>query len=99
MIKIQAENLLPGMQLAKPIMNKAGIALLGKGTELTETWIRRIQDMELGEVVWVEGKADMEVPLEEMLAALEKRFHTSQGNQRMDTIKRATERHIRKLYE
>jgi hypothetical protein len=99
MIKIQAENLLPGMQLAKPIMNKAGIVLLSKGTELTESWIRRIQDMELGELVWVEGKEEMAVPLEEMIAALEKRFHTSQGNPRMDMIKRATERHIRGLYE
>jgi ribosomal protein S13 len=99
MIKVQVENLLPGMQLAKPIMNKAGIVLLSKGTELTETWIRRIQDMELDEVVWVEGKAEMEVPLEEMLAALEKRFHSTQGNKRMDIIKKATEKHIRGLYE
>jgi ribosomal protein S13 len=99
MIKVQVENLVPGMQLAKPIMNKAGIVLLGKGTELTETWIRRIQDMELDEAVWVEGKVDMEVPLEEMLAALENRFRTTQGNKQMDMIKRATEKHIRGLYE
>ena len=99
MIKIQADKLLPGMQLAKPVMNKAGMVLLGEGTELTETWIRRIQDMELGEAVCVEGKIEMEVPLEEMIAALEKRFRTSHGNPRMEMIKMATEGHIRKLYE
>jgi hypothetical protein len=99
MIKIQADKLLPGMRLARPVMNKAGMVLLGEGTELTETWIRRIQDMELGEAVCVEGKMEMEVPLDEMIAALENRFRTSHGNLRMEMIKRATERHIRKLYE
>ena len=99
MIKIQADKLLPGMRLAKPVMNKAGMVLLGEGTELTETWIRRIQDMELGEAVCVEGKMEMEISLDEMITALEKRFRTSEGKPRMEMIKRATERHIRKLYE
>lgn len=99
MIKIQADKLVPGMRLAKPIMNKAGVALLSEGTELTEKWIGRIQDMELGEAIYVEGKMEMEVPLEDMIAALEKRFHTSYGNPRMEMIKRAMERQIRSLYE
>jgi hypothetical protein len=41
----------------------------------------------------------MEVPLDEMLAALEERFRTPEGNHRMERIKRAVERHIRNLYE
>jgi hypothetical protein len=99
MIKVPPDKLMPGMRLAKPIMNKAGMALLSEGTELTETWIMRIQDMELEGAVYVEGKPEMEVPLEEMLAALEKRFRTHEGNHRMEIIKRAVERHIRNLYE
>ena len=99
MIKMQADKLAPGMRLAKPITNKAGVVLLSEGTELTEKWIDRIQDMELGEAIFVEGKMEMEVPLEAMIAALEKRFHASAGNAKMDIIKRAMERHIRTLYE
>jgi hypothetical protein len=41
----------------------------------------------------------MEVPMDEMLAALERRFQSALGNTRMGMIKRAAERHIRKLYE
>jgi len=99
MIKVPPDKLMPGMRLAKPIMNKAGMTLLGEGTELTETWIMRIQDMELEGAIYVEGRQEMEVPLDEMLAALEKRFRIPEGNHRMQTIKRAVERHIRNLYE
>jgi hypothetical protein len=88
MIKIEADKLLPGMRLAKPILNRAGIVLLSEGTELTENWIRRIQDMDLRESVYIEGKAEMEVPLDEMIAALEKRFQISKGNPYMELIKR-----------
>lgn len=99
MIKIETDKLVPGMRLAKPVLNKGGIVLLGEGTELTENWIRRIQDMDLGESVFIEGKAEMKVPLNEMISALEKRFHISKGNPYMELIKRATERHIREIYE
>jgi hypothetical protein len=80
-------------------MNKAGMALLGEGTELTETWIARIQEMDLEGAIYVEGKLEMEVPMDEMLAALERRFQSALANPRMELIKRAAERHIRKLYE
>ena len=99
MIKVTPDKLEPGMKLAKPVMNKAGMALLGEGTELTETWIARIQDMDLEGAIYVEGKLEMEIPLDEMLAALERRFRNAQGNSRMEMIKRAAEAHIRKLYE
>jgi hypothetical protein len=99
MVKIEPHKLLPGMRLAKPILNRTGMVLLSEGTELTESWIRRIQDMDLGESVFIEGKAEPKVPLEEMIAALEKRFQTSRGTPHMDMIKRAAERHIRELYE
>jgi len=98
MIKVEPDKLLPGMRLAKPILNRTGMVLLSEGTELTESWIRRIQDTDLREAVFIEGKAEPKVPLEEMITALEKRFQTSKGNPRMDMIKRAAERHIRELY-
>jgi hypothetical protein len=99
MIKVTPDKLQPGMRLAKPVMNKAGMALLGEGTELTATWIARIQDMELEGAIYVEGKQEMEVPMDDMLAALERRFQSAEGNPRMEIIKSAAEKHIRKLYE
>ncbi|MGZ6208510.1 MAG: hypothetical protein ACXWMS_13270 [Syntrophales bacterium] len=99
MIKVTPDKLQQGMRLAKPVMNKAGMALLGEGTELTETWIARIQDMALEGAIYVEGELEMEVPMDEMLAALEMRFRSAQGNPRMEMIKGAAEKHIRKLYE
>ena len=36
MIKVKPDKLQPGMRLARPVMNKAGMALLGEGIELTE---------------------------------------------------------------
>jgi len=99
MIKVTPEKLQPGMRLARPVMNRAGMAVLGEGTELTETWIARIQDMDLEGAIYVEGKLEMEVPMDEMLAALQRRFQSALGNQRMELIKRAAETHIRKLYE
>jgi ribosomal protein S13 len=99
MIKVTPDKLQPGMRLAKPVMNRAGMALLGEGTELTETWVARIQDMELEGAIYVEGKLEMEVPMDEMVAALEKRFQSAHGNPRMEMIKRAAEKHIRTLYE
>jgi 6-pyruvoyltetrahydropterin/6-carboxytetrahydropterin synthase len=37
MIKVTPDKLQPGMRLARPVMNKAGMALLSEGTELTES--------------------------------------------------------------
>jgi hypothetical protein len=37
MIKVTSDKLQPGMQLARRVMNKAGITLLCEGTELTES--------------------------------------------------------------
>ena len=55
--------------------------------------------MELEGAIYVEGKLELEVPMDEMLAALEKRFQSTHGNPRMELIKGADEKHIRKLYE
>src|SRR5271157_4591669 len=92
MIKVTSDKLQPGMRLAKPIMITAGMALLDEGTELTETWVARIQDMDLEGAICVEGRPEMDVPIEEMLAGLERRFQSAHGNQKMEIIKRAAER-------
>jgi hypothetical protein len=97
MPKIAKEALSPGMKLAKPIIGQNGMALLAEGTELTEKWIDRIQDMDVTGV-FVDGPSDPAVPLDEALAGLEKRFATVHQEPYMGLIKKAVREHIESLY-
>jgi hypothetical protein len=97
MPKITADKLKAGMKLTKPVLNKAGMMLLGEGTELTETWIRRIQDMDIA-VVHVDGPEPERVPKEELLAEVDKRFKNMENKPYMGQLKRALQRHIECLY-
>ena len=98
MPKIASDKLLPGMKLAKPIIGKNGMTLLGEGTELTERWIGNIQDMNV-EWISVEGPSEQNVPLDEALASLEKRFETVDDKPYMASIKELVRRKIESLYQ
>ena len=98
MPKIASDKLLPGMKLAKPIIGKNGMTLLGEGTELTERWIGNIQDMNV-EWIFVEGPSEQDVPLDEALASLEKRFETVDDKPYMASIKDLVRRKIESLYQ
>ena len=98
MPKIASDKLLPGMKLAKPIIGKNGMTLLGEGTELTERWIGNIQDMNV-DWISVEGPSEQDVPLDEALASLEKRFETVQDKPYMASIKDLVRRKIESLYQ
>ena len=98
MPKIASDKLLPGMKLAKPIIGKNGMTLLGEGTELTERWIGNIQDMNV-EWISVEGPSEQDVPLDEALASLEKRFETVDDKPYMASIKDLVRRKIESLYQ
>jgi len=98
MPRIAPEKLMPGMKLAKPVLNKAGIVLLGEGTELSETWVRRIQDMELVNVC-VEGPNLPKTSKEEALAQLDERFKKVLDKPHMAMLKKVIQRHIEGLYE
>jgi len=98
MPKIASDKLLPGMKLAKPIIGKNGMTLLGEGTELTERWIGNIQDMNV-EWISVEGPSEQDVPLDEALASLEKRFETVDDKPYMASIKELVRRKIESLYQ
>jgi len=97
MPKIPAEKLEPGMKLTKPVLNKAGMVLLGEGTELTETWVRRIQDMDLTNI-YVEGSDLPQAPKEELLEGLAKRFAKVENQPHMALLKRVLKQHIESLY-
>jgi hypothetical protein len=98
MPKIPVAKLEPGMKLAKPITAKSGMVMLGEGTELSETWIERIRDMDIVSV-FVEGPAVQAVPKEEAMANLEDRFARVEGKPYMNLIKKITKEHIEGLYE
>ncbi|MHB8909937.1 MAG: hypothetical protein ACYDAA_13775 [Syntrophales bacterium] len=97
MPKITSDKLLPGMKLAKPIIGKNGMTLLGEGTELTERWIGNIQDMNV-ESIFVEGPSEQPVPLDEALASLEQRFETVHDKPYMALIKTVVRKQIESLY-
>ena len=87
MPKIPVSKLEPGMKLAKPVMAKNGMVMLGDGTELNETWIERIQDMEIASV-FIDGPPIQAIPKEQALSDLEARFALVDGKPYMNPIKK-----------
>jgi len=98
MPKIPPSKLVAGMKLAKPVLAKNGMVMLGEGTELTELWIERIQDMDI-QNIFVEGPPIQTVPKEDALASLEARFTMVEGKPYMNNIKKLVKEHIEGLYE
>jgi hypothetical protein len=98
MPKIPVSNLEPGMKLAKPIVAKNGMVMLGEGTELTATWIERIQDMDITSV-FIDGPPVQTISKEDALAALDERFALVFDKPYMNIIKKYVKEHIEGLYE
>jgi hypothetical protein len=98
MPKIPASKLEAGMKLSKPVAAKNGMVMLGEGTELTATWIERIQDMGIA-TIFVEGPPVQTIPKEEALDNLHARFSHVEGKPYMDVIKKIVKDHIESLYE
>ena len=97
MPKLARENLQPGMKLAKPVLGQNGMVLLPEGAELTEKLIERIQGMDVA-AIFVEGPSEQTVPLEEALAALDRRFAAVQEKPHMKALKRLVRKHLEGLY-
>lgn len=98
MPRIPVDKLVPGMKLAKPVTAKNGMVMLGEGTELTETWIERIRDMDITSI-FVDGPPVQTLSKEEALANLEARFAKVNDKLYMNIIKKVTKEHIEGLYE
>lgn len=97
MAKLAAERLEPGMVLAKPVMNKSGMIMLGEGMELNDSLIEKIHDMGI-ESVHVQGTSQPDVPLDALLAALDARFSHVEKDHLMAMIKRLMKEHIEGRY-
>lgn len=98
MPKIPVAKLEPGMILAKPIMSKNGMVMLGEGTELSEKWVERIQEMEIASV-FIDGPPVQAISKEEALENLEKRFALVEDKPFMNLIKKLVKEHIEGLYK
>jgi len=98
MPKIPVAKLEPGMKLSKPVTAKNGMVMLGEGTELSEAWIERIRDMEIGSV-FIDGPPVQTVSKEEALTDLDARFAKVEGKPYMNLIKKIIKEHIEGLYE
>ncbi|MEI6609703.1 MAG: hypothetical protein WCO53_08150 [Deltaproteobacteria bacterium] len=97
MPKIPVLKLEPGMILAKPVTAKNGMVMLGEGTELTDKWIERIQDMDIANI-FVEGPPIQTISKEEALDNLNARFSHLEGKPYMKAIKKIVKEHIEGLY-
>ena len=97
MKKIPMDKIEPGMKLAKPIMSKSGMVLLSEGTELTEKWIERIQDMDV-DGIFIDAPAEQTLSKEDALAQLDSRFKLLLNEPRMADIKSILRKHIEGLY-
>ncbi|MEQ8253940.1 MAG: hypothetical protein ABRQ28_05095 [Smithellaceae bacterium] len=98
MPRIPVDKLTPGMKLAKPVTAKNGMVMLGEGTELSETWIERIRNMDVTSI-FVDGPPVQTLSKEEALASLEARFAWVEEKPYMSLIKKIVKEHIEGLYE
>jgi hypothetical protein len=97
-MKISAKNIIPGIKLERPVLNKNGLVMLGADTELTEILVKKIQKMDI-HVVYVHGTSEALPPLDEVLARLEGRFRNVETAPHMDVLKKLLREHIEGLYE
>ncbi len=96
-MKISPKDLVPGMKLERPVLNKSGLMMIGAETELTEALIEKIATIGL-QVVYVQGASKALEPIEEALAKLDKRFARVETASRMGVIKKLLREHIEGLY-
>ena len=85
------------MNLARPV-TKGNIVLLSKDTKLTETLIKKIQDMEINGV-YIDGPSHQDIPKDEALAQLDRRFKNVEDRPYMNMLKKLVKEHIEGLYD
>jgi hypothetical protein len=85
------------MVLAKPVVNKNGLVMVSEGTELNDSLIEKIREMDVPGV-YVRGMTQPDTPKEDMLALLDKRFNGVEEKPYMALIKQVLKEHIEELY-
>jgi hypothetical protein len=75
-----------GMKLAKAITNDSGMVMISEGSALTDSMIKRIENMEVG-AVYIEGEAPNAKSKAELLEDLDRRFRKTEDEKYMSLIK------------
>ena len=92
MQKIPLKLAKPGMVLAKPVARDNGMVLLAQGTELAESTIQRLENMNVERIV-IEGEVDLGdgagTNYDTLLANLDRLFRKHTGDKWMMKLKEA----------
>lgn len=98
MSKVAPTNLKAGMKLIKPVVNDAGMVMLGEGTVLTDQMINKINNMKIS-FVFVEGAQQKTKNKDEILKEIDKRFKLSGKNEQMELLHKVMIEHIEETYK
>jgi hypothetical protein len=96
--KVSVSSIKPGMRLSKPVINEAGMILLGEGTVLTNALIERLQNMNVSSI-YIEGASEPERSKEDMLSEIDARFKKTEDEPYMGLLKRIFKEHIEEMYK
>ncbi len=98
MPKVLTGDLVAGMKLARPVINDAGLVLIGEETELTDELIQKIRHLDIGGV-YVHVSSKTLPPRDKALADVESRFGRVESEPHMTVLKRAILDHLEGLYK
>lgn len=96
-ILVDIDSLSPGMKLAKPVVNKAGMILLGEGTLITGVIIEKLNSMGVNSV-YIEGSSKPQKTIEDVMLEIDERFRKTENEPYMYLLKRLLKKHIEGLY-
>lgn len=96
MLKISVDKAKAGMILAQDVINEAGMVVVPKGKELTDSLINKLSKMNI-DVIYVEGERNLP-PKEEVFGEIENRFQKIIDNPTL-LIKQALKEHIEEMYQ
>ena len=85
------------MKLARPVII-GNMILISKDIELTETLIKKIQDMGINGV-YIDGPSQQSISKDEALAQLDRRFKKVEDKPYMNVLKKLVKEHIEGLYD
>jgi hypothetical protein len=97
MPRVVPDSLQAGMILSKPVVNANGVTLVMEGTELTDSMVEKIREMDV-DYVYVKGAPLSGVSLEQMISDLDGRFEAVNGAPFMGLIKKALREHLESIY-
>lgn len=97
MPKISVDSLRHGMILSEPVVNKAGMILIGEKTLITDVIIERLNNMGV-KSVYIEGDSKPQMPIEEVMLEIDKRFRKTENEPYVHLLKRVLKKHIEELY-